>query len=51
MLLAVAVTLVDRQIVGFGVILAGMLVGSAIGALFAVKVPMTGMPQMVALLT
>lgn len=49
MLLAVAVTLVDRQIVGFGVILAGMLVGSAIGALFAMKVPMTGMPQMVAL--
>ncbi len=49
MLLAVAVTLVDRQIVGFGVILAGMLAGSAVGALFAVKVPMTGMPQMVAL--
>lgn len=49
MLLAVAVTLVDRQIVGFEVILAGMLAGSAIGALFAMKVPMTGMPQMVAL--
>ncbi|GAB4362349.1 MAG: NAD(P)(+) transhydrogenase (Re/Si-specific) subunit beta [Deltaproteobacteria bacterium] len=49
MLLAVAVTLVDRQIVGYGVILAGLLAGSAVGALFAVKVPMTGMPQMVAL--
>ena len=49
MLLAVAVTLLDRQIVGFEVILAGILAGSAAGALFAVKVPMTGIPQMVAL--
>lgn len=49
MLLAVAVTLLDRQIVSFEVILAGLLAGSAIGAVFAVKVPMTAMPQMVAL--
>ena len=49
MLLAVAVTLVDRHIVSFEVILAGLLAGSAIGAVFAVKVPMTAMPQMVAL--
>jgi NAD(P) transhydrogenase subunit beta len=49
MLLAVAVTLLDRQIVGFEVILAGLLTGSIIGAAFAVKVPMTAMPQMVAL--
>lgn len=49
MLLAVAVTLLDRQIVSFEVILAGILFGSAVGAAFAVKVPMTAMPQMVAL--
>jgi NAD(P) transhydrogenase subunit beta len=49
MLLAVAVTLLDRQIVGFEVILAGLLTGSIIGAAFAVQVPMTAMPQMVAL--
>jgi NAD(P) transhydrogenase subunit beta len=49
MLLAVAVTLVNRNIVSFEVILAGLLAGSAIGAVFAVKVPMTAMPQMVAL--
>ncbi len=50
MLLAVTVTLLDRHIVGFEVILAGVLAGSAAGAVFAVKVPMTAMPQMVALL-
>ncbi len=49
MLLAVTVTLLDRQIVSFEVILAGILFGSAVGAVFAVKVPMTAMPQMVAL--
>ncbi|MGB7971719.1 MAG: NAD(P)(+) transhydrogenase (Re/Si-specific) subunit beta [Candidatus Deferrimicrobiaceae bacterium] len=49
MLLAVTVTLLDRQIVSFEIIAAGLLVGSAIGAAFAVKVPMTAMPQMVAL--
>jgi NAD(P) transhydrogenase subunit beta len=43
MLLAVAVTLLDRQIVSFEVIFAGILFGSAVGA------PMTAMPQMVAL--
>jgi len=49
MLLAVSVTLLNRQIVSFEVILAGILCGSAVGAVFAVKVPMTAMPQMVAL--
>ena len=49
MLVAVTATLLDRQIVGYEVIIAGLLAGSAIGAAFAVKVPMTAMPQMVAL--
>ncbi|MBI2916629.1 MAG: NAD(P)(+) transhydrogenase (Re/Si-specific) subunit beta [Chloroflexi bacterium] len=50
MLIAVVVTLFDRQIVSFEVILAGLVVGGLFGALLAVRVPMTGMPQMVALL-
>ena len=38
-----------RSYYGYEIIAAGLLVGSAIGAAFAVKVPMTAMPQMVAL--
>jgi H+-translocating NAD(P) transhydrogenase subunit beta len=49
MLIAVAVTLLDRRIVGFEVILAGVIAGSAGGAVVAMKVPMTAMPQLVAL--
>jgi NAD(P) transhydrogenase subunit beta len=49
MLLAVLVTLLDRGIVRFDLILAGLVVGSAIGAMSALKVPMTAMPQMVAI--
>jgi NAD(P) transhydrogenase subunit beta len=50
MLIAIVTTLFDRQVVGYGVILGGLAAGSAIGALMAVKVRMTAMPQMVALL-
>lgn len=50
MLIAVVATLVDQQIVGYEVILAGIAVGSAIGAVLALKIRMTAMPQMVALL-
>lgn len=49
MLLAIVVTLFDRQVVGWGVIAAGLLVGSAVGAVLAVKIRMTAMPQLVAL--
>ncbi|HET8645861.1 MAG TPA: NAD(P)(+) transhydrogenase (Re/Si-specific) subunit beta, partial [Vicinamibacteria bacterium] len=50
MLIAVVVTMLDRQILSFGWILAGLLLGTALGAVMAVRVKMTAMPQMVALL-
>ncbi|QOJ28683.1 MAG: NAD(P)(+) transhydrogenase (Re/Si-specific) subunit beta [Ignavibacteriales bacterium] len=50
MLLAVAFTLLDKHIFSFEYILAGLLIGSAIGVIFATKVEMTAMPQMVGLL-
>ncbi len=48
MLLAVVVTLLDRNIVGYEVIIAGFVIGAALGAVLAMKVQMTGMPQLVA---
>ena len=50
MLIAIVVTLLDRQIVGFGTIAVGMLVGSGLGLWMARAVPMTSMPQMVGVL-
>jgi NAD(P) transhydrogenase subunit beta len=50
MLIAIVATLLDRQIVAFGTIAAGMVVGAAIGLWMARSVKMTAMPQMVALL-
>jgi H+-translocating NAD(P) transhydrogenase subunit beta len=50
MLLAIGVTLMDRAIVSYSVIIAGVVVGSAIGLFMARSVQMTAMPQMVALL-
>ena len=49
MLLAIVITLTDRNIVGFEVILIGIVVGAAIGAVLAVKIEMTAMPELVAL--
>ena len=49
MLLAVVVTLLDRQIVSFHTILAGMVLGAGLGGVMALKVKMTAVPQMVAL--
>jgi len=49
MLIAVVVTLFDRQILSFEVIIAGLLVGSALGAVMAQKIQMTAVPQVVAL--
>ena len=49
MLLAVVITLLDQNIVGYGIILAGIVVGGGIGAVLAVRIKMTDMPQLVAL--
>src|SRR5680860_249353 len=50
MLLAIVVTLFDQAILGYSVIAAGLLVGSALGLWMARSVKMTSMPQMVAVL-
>jgi H+-translocating NAD(P) transhydrogenase subunit beta len=50
MLIAILVTLLDRQILDFRYIVAGIIVGGLIGAVLALRVRMTAMPQMVALL-
>jgi NAD(P) transhydrogenase subunit beta len=50
MLVAIAVTLFDRDILSYQVIIAGIFVGSAAGLWMARTVKMTAMPQMVALL-
>ena len=50
MLIAVVVTLADRQIIAFEWILGGIVLGAAAGALMALKLQMTAIPQMVALL-
>ena len=55
MLLAVVATLLDRQVFGAGpqgvaMILAGVALGGAIGATLALRIAMTAMPEMVALL-
>ena len=50
MLLAVVVTLLDRGIVRYEYIAAGVVAGTLAGAVLALRVRMTAMPQMVALL-
>jgi len=50
MLLAVVVTLLDRSVLNYQLILLGLAIGSGIGAVAAYKVAMTDMPQMVGLL-
>ncbi|MFN3467130.1 MAG: NAD(P)(+) transhydrogenase (Re/Si-specific) subunit beta, partial [Candidatus Brocadiales bacterium] len=49
MLIAIIVTLFDKQILDFTYIIAGVVIGSAVGAIWARKVPMTAMPQTVAI--
>jgi NAD(P) transhydrogenase subunit beta len=49
MFIAIVVTLFDRHVVSFYGILSGAIIGSTVGVIFAYRVPMTAMPQMVAL--
>jgi H+-translocating NAD(P) transhydrogenase subunit beta len=48
MLMGVAVTLFDREIISFEFIIAGVVIGALLGAIAAKKVKMTAMPEMVA---
>ena len=50
MFIAVVATVLDRQIISYEMIIAGLVIGSAIGAVLAFRIQMTAMPQMVALL-
>jgi len=50
LLVAVVATLLVQGVVSYGTILAGIVVGSAIGVVLATRIQMTAMPQMVALL-
>lgn len=49
MLIAIVAALLDHNVVSFPMIIVGFVVGGIVGAVFAIKVEMTAMPQMVAL--
>ncbi len=49
MLIAVIVTLLDKRILDFSVIIAGLVIGAAVGTVLALRVQMTAMPQLVAI--
>ncbi len=50
MLIAIVVTLLDKHVLTYEWIIIGIIVGSGIGTIMALKVKMTGMPQMVGML-
>ena len=50
MFLAIVITLFDKQVLTFEWIIVGVIIGSAAGTIMAMKIPMTGMPQMVGML-
>lgn len=48
MFVAIVATLLNKSVVSFELILAGVVLGSLVGAFLAVKIEMTAMPQLVA---
>ena len=50
MLIAIVTTLMDKSIIDFTFVIIGLVVGGGIGAILALRVQMTDMPQMVGLL-
>jgi NAD(P) transhydrogenase subunit beta len=50
MLIAIVATMLVQDVVSYGMVIAGLAVGGAIGAVAATRIEMTAMPQMVALL-
>jgi NAD(P) transhydrogenase subunit beta len=49
MLMAVVLTLINQKILSYEMILVGLVIGGAIGAVLAIKIQMTAMPELVAL--
>jgi NAD(P) transhydrogenase subunit beta len=49
MLIAIIATLLDKRIVSFEIIVAGLVLGALVGVILAYRVPMTGMPQLIAI--
>ena len=50
MLMAIVATLLDQNVLTYEWIIIGVIIGSLVGTILAIKVPMTGMPQMVGML-
>ena len=49
MMMAVLLTLVNKKVLTYEMILVGVVLGAAIGAILAIKIQMTAMPELVAL--
>ena len=48
MVIAIATTLIDPNVVSYPIIIVGLLIGGSIGAVVAMKIEMTALPQLVA---